>query len=259
MSIRHGILALLAFFFLASPSFAEDGLITIDAGRKDATIPLFVLSQPQAAKTLILLPGGGGDTGKIISGQPGSTNFLSRSRELFQAQGFNVIVMYRASDLDDLDTDYRVTKPHINEIERVVQFAKKTFKKPIWLIGTSRGTVSATAAAIALGASNVNGLVLTSSVTDFKKNGIGSQALEQLKIPVLIVHHHNDQCRICVPSEAFKAIDLLKASPVKKFVEIEGGSNPTGDPCGATHWHGYINYEAETVNTITDWIKHPSK
>jgi hypothetical protein len=62
-----------------------------------------------------------------------------------------------------------------------------------------------------------------------------------------------------VPSEAAKVIDHLTSAPVKKFIEIEGGSNPTGDPCGASHWHGYINAEDETVKSITDWIKHPSK
>jgi len=251
--------ALFAFLFLAQPSFATDGMTNIDAGRNGATIPIFVLGNPAATKTLILLPGGGGESGKIILGQPGSNNFLSRSRDLFQAQGFNVIVMYRASDLDDLDTEYRTTKPHISEIERVIKFAKQEFKKPVWLIGTSRGTVSATAASIALGASAVSGLVLTSSVTDARRNGIGSLAVDQLKIPVLIVHHQNDQCKICVPAEAAKVIDQLKSSPVKKFIEIDGGSNPTGDPCGASHWHGYINYEPETVKVITDWIKHPTK
>jgi len=92
------------------------------------------------------------------------------------------------------------------------------------LIGTSRGTVSAAAASIALGASAVSGLVLTSSVTD-----------------------------------AAKRIDLMTSAPVKKFIEVEGGSNPTGNPCGATHWHGYINYEPEMVKIITNWIKHPIK
>jgi hypothetical protein len=256
---RHIILGLFAAFVFVAPAGAADGLVNIDAGRKGATIPLYVLGNHSAKKTLILLPGGGGDTGKITLGQPGSNNFLARSRELFQAQGFNVIVMFRASDLDDLDTEYRVTKPHINEIERVIKFAKQEFKKPVWLIGTSRGTVSATAASIALGPSAINGLVLTSSVTDFSRNGIGSQAIDMLKIPVLVVHHHNDQCRICVPSEAAKVIDHLTSAPVKKFIEIEGGSNPTGDPCGASHWHGYINAEDETVKSITDWIKHPSK
>jgi hypothetical protein len=249
---------LFALLFLGMPTFAKDGMMVIDAGRNGATIPLFVLSHPAADTTLVLLPGAGGATGKIMDGQPGSNNFLSRSRELFQAQGFNVIVMYRASDLKDLDVDYRITKPHMNEIERVVKFAKQEFKMPVWLIGTSRGTVSATAAAIAFGPSTISGPVLTSSVTDARKNGVGTQAIDTIKMPVLIVHHHNDQCRICVPSETAKLIALLTSAPIKKFIEIEGGYDPTGDACGARHWHGYIHYEAETVKIITDWIKHPT-
>jgi hypothetical protein len=38
---------------------------------------------------------------------------------------------------------------------------------------------------------------------------------------------------------------------------IEGGSNPEGDPCEGKHWHGFMNFEKETVKIITDWIKNP--
>jgi len=49
----------------------------------------------------------------------------------------------------------------------------------------------------------------------------------------------------------------MKSAPVKKFIMIEGGSDPQGEPCEAKHWHGFINYEKETVKRITDWIQNP--
>lgn len=76
-------------------------------------------------------------------------------------------------------------------------------------------------------------------------------------MPILVIHHKLDACLICVPSEASEILTRLKSAPIKKFVLIEGGSNPEGDPCHAMHWHGYINFEKETVKTITDWIKNP--
>ena len=124
-------------------------------------------------------------------------------------------------------------------------------------MGTSRGTVSGTAAAIALGETAVQGLVLASSVTNNKIGAISTQGIGVLKIPVLVVHHKYDACKICVPSEASRITSALTSTSVKKFVMIEGGANPEGDPCAAKHWHGFINYEKETVKLMSDWIKKP--
>ena len=184
-----------------------------------------------------------------------SNNFLSRSREEFFAHGFNVMVVYRASDMAKLDYEYRATQ-HVSEIAKVLAYAKQ-FGKPIWLVGTSRGTVSGTATAIALGASQVQGLVLTSSVTQKKPGAVPTQNLAALKVPVLVVHHKNDACKICIPSQAQEMTSHLSASPMKKFIMVEGGSDPEGDPCESRHWHGFVNYEKETVTLITEWIKNP--
>lgn len=248
----------LAFMFLllSMTVKAQEGLVQMDIGRGEARLPTYVMSNPKAVATLILLPGGDAPTGKIVDGKPTSANFLSRTRDIFYAENFNVIVVYRASDLSSLDYGYRA-KEHVGEIARVVAYAKQQFGKPIWLVGTSRGTVSGTATAIALGETEVQGLVLTSSVTSKKTGAIATQNIGSLKIPVLVVHHKNDACKICVPSEASRITADLKSSPVKKFVLVEGGSDPQGDPCEAQHWHGFINFDKETVKIIVDWIKNP--
>jgi hypothetical protein len=41
----------------------------------------------------------------------------------------------------------------------------------VWLVGTSRGTISAVAGAIAFGNEDLAGIVLTSSVTSVKRTG----------------------------------------------------------------------------------------
>jgi len=242
--------------FMSTFACAQEGMVLMDLGRGEARLPTYVMSNPKAIATLILLPGGDAGTGKIVEGKPTSGNFVSRTRGEFFASNFNVIVVYRATDLSALDYGYRV-KDHVSEIAKVVAFAKQQFGKPVWLVGTSRGTVSGTAAAIALGENEVQGLVITSSVTSKKTGAIATQNLGSLKIPTLVVHHKNDACKICVPYEASRITADLKSSPVKKFIMIEGGSDPEGDPCEAKHWHGFINYETETVKIITDWIKNP--
>jgi hypothetical protein len=251
------IAIIFSLVIFAMNAFAQEQMVDIDIARNGATIPAYSMRHPQGKATLILLPGGDAGSGKIIDGKPASGNFLSRSRDYFQAEGFNVVVAYRPSDLRGLEYDYRTSKDHIAEIEKVVAYAQKEFGKPVWLIGTSRGSVSATAAAIAMGEKNIKGLVLTSSVTSQKDGAISTQKISAIQIPTLVVHHKNDACRICVPAEAAKIVDGLTSAPAKKFILIEGGSNPQGETCAARHWHGFINFEKETVQAITAWITAP--
>lgn len=245
------------FTFAMALAHAQETMVQMEIGRGDARLPTYVMPNPNAMATIILLPGGNAGTSKFIDGKPSSRNFLVRARGEFYAAGFNVIVVFRATDLIGLDYDYRVSKEHVGELAEVIAYAKHNFSKPVWLVGTSRGSVSATATAIALGGSEVHGLVLTSSVTSKKTGAISTQNIASLNIPVLVVHHKNDACKICSPSEASRIALNLKSAPIKKFIMIEGGSEPEGDPCKAKHWHGFINFEKETAKIITDWIKNP--
>ena len=236
---------------------AEEKMVKLDIARADAHLPMDVMTQPQAKATLILLPGGDAGTGKIVDGLPTSKNFLVRSRELFFAEQFNVIVVFRASDLQHLEYDYRISPVHMQELGAVVRYAKQLSQAPVWLVGTSRGTVSGTAATLALPEGSVQGLVLTSSVTSKKPGAIATQDIGKIKVPTLVVHHKNDACKICVPYEAARITDGLKSAPIKKFQMLDGGSDPVGDPCEALHWHGFINHEKETVQLIARWIQSP--
>jgi len=236
---------------------AEEKMVRLDIGRDAAQLPVYVMTQPDAVATLILLPGGDAGSGKISDGQPTSKNFLARSRGLFFAEKFNVLVVFRATDLPGLDYDYRVSAPHMQELTAVIRHAKQLSDAPVWLVGTSRGTVSGTAAAIALPQGTVQGLVLTSSVTSKKTGAIATQNIGNITVPTLVVHHKKDACRICVPDEAARITDGLQSSPIKKFLMLDGGSDPVGDPCEAQHWHGFIHFEKETVQQIGHWIKSP--
>jgi hypothetical protein len=234
---------------------AEDKIIKLET-RPSVSVSFYYMKRDGAAATVVLLPGGGGGIG-LRNGVPMSQNFLVRTREDFAAHGFNVAVVNRPSDRE-LDYDFRVSPEHVKDLREVVGHVKKDTGLPVWLVGTSRGTVSAAAAAIAFGNEELAGIALTSSVTSRKRTGnVPGQNLETIRIPVLVVHHEKDACAVTNPREARWIIDGLKNTPVKKLIMVSGGSSPMGDPCEAQHWHGYIGMEKEAVNIVTDWIKNP--
>jgi hypothetical protein len=221
------------------------------------TVPLYYMKRPDAQATLVLLPGGAGGLG-MKDGVPTSANFLVRSRDLFAAGGFHVAVLGRPSDRRELGYEDRVSAEHVEDLRRAVAYLKRDAGLPVWLVGTSRGTVSATAAAIAFGNEALAGMVLTSSVTSAKNTGaVPTQDLAAIRIPVLVVHHAKDACRVCDPQGAPAIIAGLASAPVKKLVMVNGGADPSGDPCGPRHWHGYIGMEREAVALIAAWIRRP--
>jgi predicted alpha/beta-hydrolase family hydrolase len=239
-------------------AIAEDRLIKVPT-RPGAAVALYWMPRDGATATVMLMPGGGGGFGKLVDGKPSGENFLVRSREYFAARGFNVALFGRPSDRDDLDYAYRTSDEHVGDMLQVVKTLKQLSTQPVWIVGTSRGTISAAAAAIAFGNEQLAGIVLTSSVTNRKKPGaLSSQTLEAIRIPVLVFHHEKDACIQCRPDEVQWIMRGLSNAPLKKQVMVDGGTDPTGDPCEAHHWHGFIGMEKDAVDRIADWIVMPA-
>lgn len=216
-------------------------------------------AREDAKATVFLFTGGNGGYGKVVDGKPTSRNFLARSVALFLADGFNVAIFGLPSDTPALDYSDRVDEKHLIDVRAALEFVRSKSAAPIWLVGTSRGTISATYVAIgSTGDAGIAGLVLTSSVTAFKKRGaVPAQNLAALKLPVLVVHHASDACPICQPHEMDWIMKGLKNAPVKKLVMVTGGVNPSGDVCEAMHYHGFIGQEKEVVDLMAEWMRNP--
>ena len=166
--------ALLAFASL--PIAAADRLVTIDT-RPGVRVAYWLMERPDATATLVLLPGGAGGIG-MKHGVPTSENFLVRSRELFAAAGYNVAIVGKPSDREDLDPGFRASSDHVADLRRIADKLRKELGKPVWLVGTSRGTISAAATGIAAGSRRIAGIVLTSSRTSRRYPTVPGLALE---------------------------------------------------------------------------------
>lgn len=226
--------------------------------RPDVKTTLFWEAKDAAKATVLLFPGGGGGFGKVENGKPTSNNFLVRSVPYFLENGFNVAVFGRPSDSEELDYADRISENHLADVRAVLEFIKQQSPAPIWVIGTSRGAISAAATVINIQDRNIAGLALTSAVVSSRKTGaVPQQDLAAIKVPVLVMHHTKDACGICQPQEVPAILHGLTNSTTKKEFMLSGGTNPTGDPCGALHWHGFIGMEKEAVDIMANWIKHP--
>jgi len=253
--MRWCLLLVAVLFSLAAS--AADRLVSIET-RPGIHVVYWLMERPGATATLMLLPGGEGGIGYVKGQEPRSKNFLVRTRDLFAAEGFNVAVVGKPSDKADMDLAFRASKDNIEDLRIVAERLGKQFGLPVWLVGTSRGTVSAAAAAAVLDPPTIAGIVLTSSVTYSKSQpAVPTLPLMNIHVPVLVMHHQRDACKDCDPREAHLITDRLTNAPVKKLLLVDGGGDHSGPVCEPMHYHGYIGMEAQAVKTITDWIKHP--
>lgn len=228
--------------------------------RSGVTVPLFEVWNPNAVATVVLYSGGGGGYGQLnAQGWPGSGNFLIRTGQRWASHPFNLVMVGRASDGMDLQNgQVRVSDEHTLDNIAIFKSIKARSTLPIWVVGTSMGTISTASAAIHDDEKLLAGIVLTSSITSYRVGGVvQGQALDKIRVPTLVVHHAKDSCKNCTPYEAKNIAPALTNAPFKEFVLVDNGSGAIGNPCEAFHYHGYIGAENEVVDMISDWIlKH---
>lgn len=254
--MRHSLFVALFLCLVAASPFAVAQKV-VDVPTRPGVTQRFLLTTPPSPRAAVVLFAGGdgglqiGDSGNI-GGLKG--NFLVRSRQLFADQGLLVAVVDAPSDRQHL-SGFRQTPEHAADIRAVIAWLRAQTHLPVWLIGTSRGTQSAAYIAIQLASGGgPDGIVLTSTIlTDPRSRPVPNMLLEMLKIPVLVVHHEEDGCRLCLYSDIPRLMEKLAGLPRKQLITFKGGDN-VGDPCEARAYHGYNGLEPEVVAKIAAWI-----
>ena len=209
---------------LVSGSALADETVSIGGSRA-------VLIKPNAPRaSVILLPGG---DGRIAAGDHGDINGLKgnqlvRTRQVYAARGLAVLVVDANTPLDG-----------------AVQYMA-AIKRPVTVIGTSRGTIRA-AQGIAGGA-RPDALVLTSGLLS-GESGSGQNVMSILGSPAslprtLVIHHRQDSCRLTLPAgvEPFVKWSAGRA----RAVWVSGGVSE-GDPCEARAYHGFNGLDGQIV------------
>lgn len=253
---------LLALFFIMQFSLvnAQTAEKAIDIQtRPGVSQRMLVLTPPMPKAAVILFTGGNG--GLQISTnatlRSGKINFLIRNRQSFASHDLMVVVVDAPSDRQNPPylSGFRQTRQHVNDVQAVIAWIRGQTKVPVWLIGTSRGTQSAAFVATQLSAPDgPDGLVLTSTiVTDDNGIAVPAMQLENIRIPVLVVHHEQDGCKHCAFQGASAMLEKFSAAPRKQLLAFSGGSS-SGNPCEPLSYHGFNELDADVVGQITDWI-----
>ncbi len=219
---------------------------------------------PAAAYALIFAGGHGMirlDEGGTPRGLAG--NFLIRSRAQLTARGIGIVLVDAASDQQGAEGlwEVRLAPVHAGDIGVVVRHIRQRFGRPVWLVGTSAGSLSvANGAARLAGADRPDGVVFTSSITQPTRRRsvtVFSADLARYTGPALVASHDADTCVATPAADAPRLLAALAAARPKRLRTFAGGSPPRSDPCEAFAPHGFLGIEAEVMAAIADFIRAP--
>src|SRR5271157_3085966 len=171
---KSTIQLLLLLAFAATITFIGKGRAEADQSiqkietRPGVTIK-FLLHTPETASkgTLLLFPGSHGEGHfSVHNGQITlSSNFLVRTSPLFVQKGFAVAIIDVPSDQENgMSDSFRRSPEHAQDIKKIIEFLKEKKLDPFYLVGTSRGTISAAYLAGVLKDEALKGVVLTSTM-----------------------------------------------------------------------------------------------
>ena len=212
--------------------------------------PIFSFTNPNAKVNVIGFVGGAG----IKRGVGKSQNPLARERKAFKQAEINYYIFPNPKTRKGISLKYRKSKDHVKKISNLIKYLKKENNLPTILIGHSRGSVSVSAAANALGKNVVKGIVVMGSLTatsqKVKAPFIMRNMLKKTSVPVLIIHHKKDGC-IVTPFAPVKSLSKKKGF---SLVAISGGGS-TGNPCGPLHYHGFEGTMSQVITEIKKWAE----
>jgi hypothetical protein len=247
------------WLLLSFASAAAEDIVTLTT--RAGVTQSYLLSAPEAGKAravAILFAGGPGKVElerEIARATLDRGNFLVRSRQLFARNGVAAAVVDAPSDQPQgMEDEFRLGTAHAEDIGRVAADLRARFPSlPVFLVGTSRGTISAAAIGSRLGKA-VDGVALTATLflATRRQPGLSGFDFSSIPSPLLFVHHVDDGCAYTPFSSAKR---LAGRFPL---IAVAGGAPAKSQPCEALSPHGFLGKEAESVEAMANWmLKQP--
>ena len=276
--MRSLIVAVVCTLAAASGAEAADdcGVPMTIAARGHATLR-YALTRPasetrDAPVALVLLVGGGGVLNLDERGCPRALarNVLARMLPLFHAAGFVTALVDAPSDFlgEDGLAGFRDTPQHADDLGKVIADLRARTHGPVWVVGHSRGTISAINAAARLaGASAPDGVVLLSAIMSgdarARKSWVAQTVfdppLAAIKIPLLVAGHAADSCPRS-PPRVMDAVIAKTQSGRAQGATVTGGPVPPGRAptlaaCEVGQPHDYVDQDADVAAGIERFVR----
>jgi dienelactone hydrolase len=249
-------------------------LVTMEARRGVSTKMIVEIPEKPVAVALMLAGGFGTlelgtSLGRPFVGNKGYEQvFNVRTRNDFVKRGLAVGVIDAPADLPKGMTPlFRLSKEHRLDVDAAINHLKQKVGVPVWLIGTSMGTVSA--ASVALDNPLIGGIALTASITRMNQKfpavyrshprAIVSLPLEKIKVPVFIAAHKDDGCEYSPAADTAELAARFSAAPKVQTQIFDGGLAPRTGPCEPLAPHGFFGIEDKVIDAIVTFIKGYSK
>lgn len=233
--------------------------MTASGGAKMRTL---LTGDPSTAKANIILLAGGRGVVKIsgkgeINAMKG--NFLVRTRQLFADEGFLTALVDAPMDRRNktgLLGGFRASTEHGEDLARVATKLHALNRKPVIVIGTSRGSVSAANLALRGAEGILSAAVLTSSLVKGNAKGrtIKDLPLDRIKIPVLFVHNKGDACHATLLKDVKPVVGLMKKQGVRADLIVVSSHKATSGHCRGRSPHGFLGIEKQVVDKIVGWL-----
>jgi hypothetical protein len=149
---------------------ADAEAVTINTAFTVFTPPVRLDHPARTARASVILMSG--DTGLLSLDATGTMitntgNFLLRSADLFLRNGLNVMMPDTApAHPSGIGEGFRLSAGHAAELQGFINAAITRWGKPVWVVGTSTGSLSTvTAAGFQPALAGLRGVVITSPVT----------------------------------------------------------------------------------------------
>lgn len=203
---------------------------------------------------IVMFPGGAGEVGIKPSGNiQNDENFVVRTRTLWAQKGFGVVIV-DAIDGKSL-RGVRSTASYARDIATILAFVHSETGAPVWVMGTSQGSIAAMRAASESVQGELAGVVLTESVSVLGKSHetVFDSNPENVRIPALIVANQDDGCWVAPPGKAKEIAASMPHAP-STIMMVKGGEYASKNVCGSRSPHGYWGIEGKVVDQIDDWM-----
>ena len=212
---------------------------------------------PHPRATLVMLPGGSGDVGVRRGGDlRHDDNFVVRTRADWVARGYAVLIP------DTVDRanlrGVRSSPAYAALVDGLAAYAHSRARAPVFLLGTSQGTIAGMNGAAHAQSGLISGVVLTESVSvpgRLSRETVFDADPKDVRVPVLVVANLEDDCALAPPSMAPRIAAAMTRSSNIRVLDVRGGVQQSEKACGSLSPHGYYGIEGQVVGAIAGWLR----